>query len=347
LKKKLQEQKKPLKKKRRGILFGMILLGVLLSIGIAVVIYINSLVKLVETPEFTGDPTIVESDMIEPGETVSQPDSVVEMKTAESENAEVQKTIPIPQDKDVYNILLIGSDNRGQEVNGRSDTMIILSINKRTKKIHMVSLMRGLYVNIPEHGYGMLNASYSYGGPKLLLQTIADNLRVQVDDYVMVNFAGFIKAINTVGGVSIKLTSAEVNYLTPVFPGAGLIFGTNELNGDIALEYARIRHIDSDYARTGRQRAVIQALIKKMTSLSVSQMDTTARQLLPLVKTNKSGTALIGLAIDGLKYRSYPIKQLMLPIEGTHRMIVVRGAQMESFDIAKNVEALQNFLYTD
>jgi len=343
--KKTQPVKPQRSPRNKILLIGSILLGVVIALGIAAAIYTNSLVSLVKEPEFTGNTSIQESDLVEPGETVDAPDSSEEMKQAESEIEEVKKNIDIPQDKNVYNILLIGTDNRGNEVNGRSDAMIILSVNKKTKQISLVSLMRGLYVQIPGRGYGMLNASYSYGGPKLLLKTIEENLRVRIDDYVSINFGGFTKAIDTVGGVNINLTTAEVNYLTKYFPNEGLKVGTNRLNGTLALAFARIRKIDSDFKRTGRQREVIEALIKKMTTLSISKLDSTARQLLPLVKTNKSGTALVGLAIDGLKYKNYPIKQMMLPIPDTHKMIVVRGTQMEWFDVTKNVEALHAQLY--
>ncbi len=337
-----QNNKQP---RSKWLLFGGVTAGVILIVAVAISLYVNSLVNLVEEPEFTGNTSIQESDLIEPEETVDAPDSTEEMKQVESQIEEVRQKIAIPQDKNVYNILLIGTDNRGNEVNGRSDAMIILSVNKKTKQISLVSLMRGLYVQIPGRGYGMLNASYSYGGAKLLRQTIEDNLRVRIDDYVSINFGGFTKAIDLVGGVNISLTQAEVTHLTKSYPDAGLKVGTNRLNGTIALAFARIRKIDSDFKRTGRQREVIEALIKKMTTLSVSELDATARQLLPLVKTNLSGSALVKLAVDGLKYKNYPIKQLMLPIPDTHKMIVVRGTQMEWFDVEKNVNALHKQLY--
>lgn len=257
----------------------------------------------------------------------------------------IQSLYPIKFSNDVYNILLVGTDTRGEGFTGRSDAMMILSVNRRTRRIHLVSLIRGLYVAIEGHDRSMLNNAYAWGGSKLLLQTIRENFRIQIDDYVVINFTGFRQAIDIVGGVEVKLTQAEVSYLLLAFPGAQIQAGSNLLNGDLALCYARIRKIDSDYRRTSRQRTVIESLINKLEKSSAGQLDATVRQLLPLVKTNLSRTRMISLAVNALKYKSYPIRQLMIPIAGTYQTILVRGIQMTQYDEVKNVEALQQFLY--
>ena len=257
----------------------------------------------------------------------------------------IQSLYPIKFSNDVYNILLVGTDTRGEGFTGRSDAMMILSVNRKTRKIHLVSLTRGLYVAIEGHDRSMLNNAYAWGGTKLLMQTIRENFRIQIDDYVVINFTGFRQAIDIVGGVEVKLTQSEVNYLLQAFPGAQIQVGSNLLNGDLALCYARIRQIDSDYRRTSRQRAVIESLISKLEVSSAGQLDATVRQLLPLVKTNLSLTRMISLAVNALKYKSYPIHQLMIPIAGTYQTILVRGIQMTQYDEVKNVEALQEFLY--
>lgn len=361
---------------QKMVLYGSIVLSVVLLVFIVGAVYVNSLVRLVRGPDYTGnatlqesdltdpedtsdqtasggditetgytgEPSIHESDLVEPDETLNEPDSTDTIDQAEAEFEAVQ-AIAVPQDNNVYNILLIGTDSRGSEINGRSDSMVLLSVNKRTRRVSLVSLMRSLYVKIPGRGHYMLNASYSYGGPKLLLRTIEDNLRIHINDYVAINFQGFVKVIDTIGGVGVTLTAAELNYLTKLHPTAGLVVGANNLTGAVALEFARIRKIDSDFRRTGRQREVLESLIKKLSALSLEQMDATARQLLPQIRTNKTGTALVDMAVSALSYRSYPIKQLMLPIDGSHRMIVVRGMQMEWFDKVDNVKALHKMLY--
>ena len=258
-----------------------------------------------------------------------------------------EEQFPIPNDPDVYNILLIGVDTRVEGFGGRSDSMIILSINKRTRKIHMVSLARNLLVRIEGHENSMLNYAYSWGGVNLLLQTINDNFRLNLSDYLVINFSGFKKAIDYCGGVDIRLTSAEVDYMYLAFPSGSFKVGTNHLNGEQALVYARIRWIDSDYSRTGRQRKVLDNLIYKLKRKTPAQLNTLMTKVLPLMRTNLSKTTAIELAVGALQYQSYPVSQLMLPISGTNTTVMVRGTQMISFDGIKNVTELHRFLYKD
>lgn len=332
---------------------------IILTGAIAVGLYVSSLTSLIRPPEYTGDPSLNESDIFDPEDMAPTPtpppttpgatNGTTAVEPSETEvSGEVEAAvaaIAIPQDDQVYNILLIGTDNRGNERNGRSDTMMILSVNKRTQEIHIASLMRALYVKIPDHKYSMLNASFSWGGAPLLLQTIEDNFRIHIDDYLLIDFSGFQQAVDTIGGVTIDLTEAEAAYMNKANPAAGLRSGANRLDGTQALAYARIRKLDSDFKRTGRQRNVIEALIKESRSLSLGQIDRLARQILPLIKTNKSGGALLKLVLDGYSWLDYPISQLMLPIDGSHKMIIVRKAQMEQYDALKNIEALHQFLY--
>ncbi|MEA4888177.1 MAG: LCP family protein [Clostridiaceae bacterium] len=352
--------KSPKKPHRKLKITGIVLVSLILLVGIAAVWYVMSLAGLVKPPEFTGNPSLAESDIIEtddPNETDSEPGGTVnpsestlsseDLENIEKEHEGEAGQIAIPSDPDVYNILLIGTDNRGNEKNGRSDAMIILSVNKRTHKIHLASLMRALYVKIPDHGYSLLNASFSWGGFKLLQQTIEDNFRLHLDDYLLIDFGGFTDAVDTIGGVSIDLTSAEAKRLSQSYPKAGLHTGINELDGEIALAYSRLRKLDSDFMRTGRQRNVIEALIRKTSSLSLLQIDALAREILPLVKSNRTGTSILTLAAEMYGYRNYPISQLMIPLDGTYKKIMVRNAEMEQFDVKTNIEALHQFLYKD
>ena len=117
-------------------------------------------------------------------------------------------------DKNVTNILLIGSDTRDENERGRTDSMILLSINKQTKQMTMTSLMRDCYVEIPDHGWAKLNAAYSYGGAELLMDTIEQNFDVAVDKFVYVSFFSFIDIVDAVGGINIDLSDDEAQYMT-------------------------------------------------------------------------------------------------------------------------------------
>ena len=329
--------RRPKKKKGTVWLAVLIVVGLLSVVVFAGGTYVRDLLNLVDRTPMTGDPDLNESDLVEPGDTVNEPDSTDGIRQAESEQAEVQR-IAIPQDKDVYNILLIGTDARPGESRGRSDAMIIASINNRTGKIHLTSLMRAMYVAIPGRGWSMLNHSYAWGGADLLLQTIEDNLRVRIDDHMVVNFAGFTQAIDAVGGVTIDLTSAEAKYL-------GLQAGANRMDGAMALRYARIRKIDSDFARTGRQRTVIEAVVKEARSLNAIQLTNLAETLLPLVSTNLSNTQMISLLTKMMSARNFPVDQLMLPLEEHREMIYVRKMEMYRFDFRETIETLHSFIY--
>jgi LCP family protein required for cell wall assembly len=348
------------KTSRKLIIVSFAMIGVIFLAGAVALYYFDSLYMLLDISEITGDPSIPEIDLADPGEIVAETTLATTSSLAslpEASPAPTETTIPttvmtlssipVPTSKNVYNILLIGSDRRENEVTGRSDAMIIFSINNKTRKIHLVSLMRGLYVKIEDHGYSMLNNAYSWGGPRRLLQTIEANLRVKVTDYVVADFSSFTKAIDLIGGIDINLTEAEVKYIAGTYPDAELVSGINHLCGEITLAYTRIRHIDSDYQRTARQRQVITSLVSSMIRQNPGELDAMARQVLPLMKTNVSSSKLIELIINSPQYAGFQVKQLMLPVRGSFETIVVNGIQMVDFDVTENIEALHRFLYVD
>lgn len=261
--------------------------------------------------------------------------------------------IPVLQERGIKNYLLIGSDRRSQDEHGRSDAMMILTINNNTKKMHITSLMRAIYVSIPnEPDPGMeayvspqymLNAAHTWGGPRLLMRTIERNFRVPLDGYFEIDFEGFAAAVNAIGGVRIDLNQAEANALNRQL-GTGFSAGTNVLNGEAALEYSRLRNIDSDFARTGRQRNVIESLLRQAASAGPTKMIDLAKAILPMMKTDVSGGEITGELMGLPAYAGYEIDQLMLPIEGSSEMIYVNNMEMYRIDFAKNVAALHEFM---
>jgi LCP family protein required for cell wall assembly len=371
--KKLAGKLKPKKltKKKKKILFIAVPAAILLVVVIAIGSYVASLINLVRPPDYTGDATLHESDIFQPddyvttttaatdgkqGQTTGKPgDPTTTEATTEptidpivivaEEYDAALASIPMAADKQVYNILLIGTDNRGNELNGRSDAMLILSVNKRTRSIQIVSLMRALYVKIPNHEHSMLNAAFSWGGASLLKRTVEENFRIPIHDYIVINFSGFEQVVDKVGGITVHLTEAEIGYLVEKNPGAVLEPGDNLLSGQLALWYARTRKIDSDFTRTGRQRIVMETLIRKIGQMNLAELDGLARQILPLVKSSRTGSSMLALVADAYAWRNYPVRQLMIPVSNSYKPIVVRGVQMYRFDVQVNVEKLQQFLY--
>ncbi|MGI6334068.1 MAG: LCP family protein [Saccharofermentanales bacterium] len=359
------------KKSIKRILTAVLVVAVLITVGVG--LYLKSLTDLVTYGEIPGDPAYESSEYYEseyheeepeitlsPGNiTVTnppkRPDIAVPTATptinprvqiARDQQQRATLEIDIPSSQKVYNILLIGSDRRPGETTGRSDSLMILSFNHETCKIHLVSLMRGLFVNIPGRGFNLLNAAFSYGGSKLLRQTLEDNFRVRIDDFIMIDFNGFTQAIDTVGGVDINLTRAESDHLNRRY-GPVTIAGSNHLDGRLALAYARIRKIDSDFSRTGRQRAVIQALLSSARQKSPGELDAVIRAVLPLIRTNVSAQKLLSLGIDLINTRDYPVSQRMLPIKGSYELMYYRGSEVVRFDFAANIASLHQFLYQD
>lgn len=236
------------------------------------------------------------------------------------EDVEWQKVDPLGDDK-LLNILLVGQDRRPGQGRQRSDTMIICSVNTETKEVALISFLRDLYVQIPGYSDNRLNAAYVFGGFKLLKETLYENFGVSVDGCFEVDFDGFRKVIDIVGGVDINLTAAEAKVI-----GGGAKAGMNHLNGKNALEYARIRKIDSDFNRTKRQRNVIMAAFKEIRNCSLAEFNAMLNEALPSVTTDLSNSQITSLVlqlspiVSGLKLKSYNV-----PTAGNYKNAMIRG----------------------
>lgn len=341
-----------MKKKRSagkiiGIIFGcIILLIILLAVG--ALIYFNSLLGKIDRTEITGDLNLSEEEIYEEP-TVDKPDSIDEIEQVKLEFEAAQK-IELAQSDGVDNILLIGADRRSMQENGRSDSVIMVSLNHDTGKIHLTSFMRAMYVCIPRSDgnvWGMLNAAYSWGGPNLLIDTIELNFRVKIDRYVIVDFTAFETAINMVGGVELNLTSQEAAVIQ-THTKQPLSAGKQVLDGHRALIYAQTRYIDNDFKRTGRQRAVITALLNKVPSMDVPTMVSMANEILPLVNTNLSNTEIMKYIMECIPMVSN-ISQRMLPVENENGesftgIIFVNGREMYRVNFAHNIKSLHDFI---
>lgn len=158
---------------------------------------------------------------------------------------------------DEINVLLIGSDSRGED-QGRSDSLMIAHYNTKTNTPKLVSIMRDTYVDIPGHGKNKINAAYSYGGPELVRQTIKENFGVDVQYYVVANFEGFPKIVDTLAPEGIKI-NAEKDMSKNI--DANIKKGEQVMDGKTLLQYARFRKdAEGDFGRIRRQQQVLEAL---------------------------------------------------------------------------------------
>jgi LCP family protein required for cell wall assembly len=217
---------------------------------------------------------------------------------------------------DVYNVLLAGVDHGEDEAvmfdhqyYPRSDAMILVSANKQTRQVTLVSISRATYAALPGHANGRLNLSHAYGGPEYMVQCIEANYRVRIDRYMTVDFMGFQKLISIIGGVSVTLDAAEYEAMGASFATFTDGPGVYDLNGPEALAYARLRYIDSDRARTLRQRTLLRQIAAKARKLKFEQVRSSVDAILPLVTTNMGNFELLGLA----QYAGYGFKDAIIP----------------------------------
>ncbi|MBQ8435881.1 MAG: LCP family protein [Oscillospiraceae bacterium] len=256
----------------------------------------------------------------------------------------------------VRNILLIGNDSRGED-NGRSDSMILLSLNSDTDKISMVSLMRDTYVQVPGYGGCKLNAAYAYGGPELLMDTIEENFYIKIDDYVSVNFMSFAGIVDAVGGVEIEVNDEEaaaINVLLDSKEGVSLFgtpdesdyldgAGTYELNGKQALCYSRLRKVgNADFERTERQRKVLTEILGNIGPTSIFSL---MGEAFPDLSTNMSKFDMYLLALRLPFLIGYDIQQLRIPAEDTYWGSDIDGQSVLEIDVDANLDIIEEELY--
>lgn len=230
------------------------------------------------------------------------------------------------------NILLVGLDSRKDNYTGRSDSMILCTINKSSKKFIMTSFLRDSYVTIPGHGKDKLNAAYAYGGSSLLANTIYENYGIVVDRTAVFNFMFVIDVIDYLGGVTVDVTDEELPYLNMYIhdqneelykmanPNKGQINsgpGTYNLTGNQALAYARIRYVGTDVARSERQRVVLSECLEKCKNLSAGELNKMATTFLPRIKTDLSAGDTTSLILTLLRAGNYQTNSMALPIDGT------------------------------
>ena len=275
-------------------------------------------------------------------------------------------------DDNVLNILLIGTDERTEAVNdadafthlnqldgtkattefsedARADSLILVSLDIKDHVIRLVSIERGLAVPILLDGYedeyDWITHTFRYGGAKLTMDTVEDCFNVQVDHYVRVNFNSFVQIVDAVGGVDIELTQAEVTYFRD---GCHWNFrvGTNHLNGEQALAYARLREIDTDWTRIQRQRRVVQAAWDRVADMSVLELNNLLNEIFPMVQTNLTEADLAQLLLVAPGLRGATAEQMTIPKEHTYgSMVGMDGRSMFAVDFDLNSRALQEFIY--
>lgn len=341
-----------------------IVLVVVLALGLVAYGYFHSKYRLMNISDgkFAGTEVSAEGDSQDELENEELQSREIEEKQA------IEATGEIEEDKAVFNILLIGTDDRTTKFNdnARGDTCILLSINRETNQVHLVSFERAIGVKIPSGEYegqwDWLTHMFWYGGPYLMTRQIRENFKVDVTKYIRVNIRTFMELVDSVGGVDIDMTEAEcnnINHPEGTFTAGNikgmhvenevqqdLVPGINHLNGATAMCYARLRAIDDDWHRVERQRKVILAAVENLKKMSVTELDKLLNNVLPLVQTNLTEGDIAGLIPEAATFVNMDYDTTTFPLKHTYGLMDgMCGRKVLALDFETNAEELQNFLY--
>ena len=214
------------------------------------------------------------------------------------------------------NIAIFGVDSRSDDygIGNRSDCIIIASINNSTGEIKLISVYRDTYVNIKGHGLDKITHAYSYGEAPLAINTLNKNLDLNIEEFVTVNFDSVAQAVDQLGGIKMNITSEETKYINSYIDETSKVTGktsshitqagTYNLDGVQAVAYSRIRYTaGGDYKRTERMRDVLEAMLTKLKSKNITEINTFADKILPCVYTNISAGDIIAMIPSMAKYK--------------------------------------------
>ncbi len=229
--------------------------------------------------------------------------------------------------RNVLNVLLCGVDSEtGTASSGRADAIMLVSINKKTQEIVLTSFFRDsyIYMDIPQQRggtkgrYEKINAAYSLGGPATLIDTIEKNFKIEIDEYIAVDFASFKKLIDALGGVTVDVEQNEAMFIRRTSSHKNFPYGNDvKLKGSQALIYSRIRKLDSDVNRTERQRKIIKALMTSAKSATSGQLVNAYKQTAEFIRTGYTQPEVISLLATAVTqgWMKYEITEITLPQE--------------------------------
>ena len=272
-------------------------------------------------------------------------------------------------------IMIEGVDQREDDV-GRSDTLMVATVDPRQNRVALLSVPRDTRVKIQGHGWDKINAAYAYGGEKLSQRTLEDFLGVNMDHYVIINTHAFQKIIDAIGGVDIDVEK-RMYYADPWDDDGGLVIdlqpGRQHMDGKTAVTYVRYRDEEGDIGRIKRQQKFMKACMDKVTSPSIiPKLPIIIKECLSAVKTDLSFRQMLELAgtlrdaqknglktdmvpgkpmyIKGISYwipdvqelRSTIAKTLGINITGSARLGMERAAEEYKSSIPSDAKELPN-----
>ena len=269
---------------------------------------------------------------------------------------EVADNISKNEFNSIKNVALFGVDG------GRSDTIIIASINQTDHTLKLISIPRDTYVSVSGYGKTKINHAYAYGKEQLALRTINSNFGLNISEYVTINFKGLINIINKIGGVEVEISKEEMNYINQYVGESYALtgkkvqkvssYGNVKLTGEQALTHARNRTVGNDFYRAERQRDVITAVMNKVSQMGLSKIWGLSDSILSEVKTNLNITECMGLLTDALgnsgEYMSNIISKQIPTDEagnGSAKGKMIEGLYYFVPDLEETKEAFKKEIY--
>ena len=260
---------------------------------------------------------------------------------------------------EILNIALFGIDSTDTS-SGRSDSLIVATLDPIHNKLKLTSFMRDSYVNIADYGYDKLNHAYAYGGPALAINTLNTNFGLNITDFVAVDFSSLPKIIDSFGGITIDITEDELNYINSYINSINSVDGTNSptivsagtqsLNGVQALAYSRIRYTSGgDFERTHRQRTVLTAIFNEALNIAPAQYLSVISNLTEYITTSLDTNAILKLAtkISTMGLNGISIEQKRFPLDDYCEGQIIDDIYYLTFDASTTKMQVMNYIFND
>lgn len=257
----------------------------------------------------------------------------------------------------IINIALFGVDAVDGEA-GRSDSIMIATIDTVHKKLKLTSIMRDSYVAIDGHGNDKINHAYAFGGPQLAIKTLNENFDLNIEDFASVNFETLPKIIDKIGGIELDIDADELEYINGYIAHLNNINGTSEpaiestglqhVSGTQALAFCRIRYTSGgDYKRTERHREVLTKIFEKIETLPATSYPSLLLEVLPMVNTSLTYNEILDLGTEVLKLGDSSMELERFPLDEYCEGKMIDGIYYLSFDKETTVEQLHNYIFED
>ena len=257
----------------------------------------------------------------------------------------------------IINIALFGVD-AVEGGAGRSDSIMIATIDTVNKKLKLTSIMRDSYVAIDGHGNDKINHAYAFGGPQLAIKTLNENFDLNIEDFASVNFETLPKIIDKVGGIELDIDADELKYINSYIANLNNINGTNEpsiasaglqhVSGTQALAFCRIRYTSGgDYKRTERHREVLTKILEKIKTLPATSYPSLLSDILPMVNTSLDYSEILELGTEVLKLGDSKMELERFPLDDYCEGKMINEIYYLTFDKETTVNQLHNYIFED